>query len=1113
MSTGSIKDREINSKEDFVQKGSLDTAKTWCEECRKILGLGLAGEAKRMEQAVSGISKQLDKLNGIAAYGEGLEEKLEGFENEFKEAAYELEVLRAQYRELEALKKKASFLSSEEKNAKKNMDKKEQEIKNSIANLESLQTRSQKVVDDEKQRQKQVRDQIRSKPDGKQIVKTRESFGKELVKLRKISEFFAKNYDATTASDIAGAFEVLSQFNWLKIDTLVEAQFELTQIQQTILAWQATQKEFVEGKSKFQSSRKQAQTLMQRAEIALPPQDLVSGNPSSPGFLDRFSLGEQSALVKNWKLAGANVNSDFITQLDKKVKEAEGMYFVWEKIKMQSYVDIKASLEKLSLKQYQIVGLQKIADAVAIGDKGRDFVGAVNAFNLAETQAKQYVAAESHFLSKDLELGKEASRVTVLANQVTGDAQKFACGFQDLIYYLRARFKQELVLDPFAKNEVPTIQTIDALLLELKLAISEIDKKISDLSNPTKLQELTDEMASKKDIGPFVLDLKKSAEHATSSVDGYAGLRFDPVGDPSKIATWNEKITGAKTWIERRERDLAGEEAIVFDDAMKNHAMLKMGLETVIREAEQATTGSGQEIETARTELETQLNVLKKWLTAARLTTVREETWHAAAILEVEQIESILKTDNKTALLEKTTRVIELQGQCKNVVKDTSLGILIPQDDVMTYNALKELFDELIKKVKGKEVKSVLRALSERYAGKGGILVLALADLRNDGAGSMAVKKDKWTTRYRELKAEVETNVLGIYESLVKARKICEEKIKSLRDRINKELCNAIQKATGGKEVVLGANLPLMGKVNEAQGNLITADTKDRYDQVIKQLENINEEVTWALEDIAGGDVQRFVTDNSNAEEIKRQQIEQNLKLKAQYDLSKVAFQEARNKAKSSPNVDQQEFTRYVDLYKQAEKSFKKGTFGDAAKKMELVCRLMKLLADNPLGSQVTGRGQEHLKELNVRWGNAIETLNKSIGGLGDAIFDSCKVATEELDETQSGAILKKFDSKVSVPIKSELDPGAFQRELLVLQGAVPSKKEDRNKDEANKKKYREQALAKVRNYQRLLQKHPMYQTVMFQSNPWRKSNGTVNALDLMRAINDIDLNVQRGVG
>ncbi|MEQ1828626.1 MAG: hypothetical protein ABL921_21875, partial [Pirellula sp.] len=111
MSTGSIKDREVNSKEDFVQKGSLDLAKTWCEECRKILGLGLAGEAKRMDQAVSKISKQLNKLNGIAAYGEGLEEKLDGFEKEFKEAAYDLEILRAQYRDLEAIKKKAKFLS------------------------------------------------------------------------------------------------------------------------------------------------------------------------------------------------------------------------------------------------------------------------------------------------------------------------------------------------------------------------------------------------------------------------------------------------------------------------------------------------------------------------------------------------------------------------------------------------------------------------------------------------------------------------------------------------------------------------------------------------------------------------------------------------------------------------------------------------------------------------------------------------------------------------------------------------------------------------------------------------------------------------------------------
>ena len=740
--------------------------------------------------------------------------------------------------------------------------------------------------------------------------------------------------------------------------------------------------------------------------------------------------------------------------------------------------------------------------------------GQLEAAKLNQSEAA-YSDYESRLVtvSKDLELGKEASRVTILANKVTGEAQKFACGFPDQIYYLRARFKQELVIDPFGKNEVPSIQTIDELLSELKLAISDIEKKISDLANPTKLQELTDEMASKMDIKPFILDMKKSAVHAASSVEGYAGLRFDPVGDPSKIAAWNEKITGAKTWIVRREKDLAGEETIVFDDVMKNHAMLKTGLDTVIRESEQATNGSGIEIETARTELVTQLNLLKKWLTAARLTTVREETWHAAANLEVEQIESILKTDNKTAILEKTARVLELQGQCKNVVTDTSLGILIPQDDVMTYNALKELFDELIKKVKSKDVKSVLRALSERYAGKGGILVLALADLRNDGAGSMKAKKDKWTERYRELKAEVDTNVLGIYESLAKARKICEEKIKSLRDRINKDLCNAIQKGTGGKEVVLGANLPLMGKVNEAQGNLITADSMDRYDQVIKQLENIDEEVTWALEDIAGGDVQRFVSDNANAEEVKRQQIEQNLKLKAQYDLSKNAFEEAREKAKSSPNVDQQEFTRYVDLYKQAEKSFKKETFGDAAKKMELVCRLMRMLADNPLGSQVTGRGQEHLKELNVRWGNAIKTLNSSIGGLGDAILNSCKSATDELDESQSGAIRKKFDSTVSKPIESDLDPGAFQRELLVLQGAVPSKKVDRDKDEANKKKYREQALAKVRNYQRLLQKHPMYQTVMFQSNPWRKDNGTVNALDLMRAINDIDLNVQRGVG
>ena len=67
-------------------------------------------------------------------------------------------------------------------------------------------------------------------------------------------------------------------------------------------------------------------------------------------------------------------------------------------------------------------------------------------------------------------------------------------------------------------------------------------------------------------------------------------------------------------------------------------------------------------------------------------------------------------------------------------------------------------------------------------------------------------------------------------------------------------------------------------------------------------------------------------------------------------------------------------------------------------------------------------------------------------------------------------------------------------------------------KDRNYRKKIREQALVKVRRYRDVVSKDPAFTALMTESNPWSRSGGAVQGLDLMRALNDLDLNLQRSI-
>jgi len=91
---------------------------------------------------------------------------------------------------------------------------------------------------------------------------------------------------------------------------------------------------------------------------------------------------------------------------------------------------------------------------------------------------------------------------------------------------------------------------------------------------------------------------------------------------------------------------------------------------------------------------------------------------------------------------------------------------------------------------------------------------------------------------------------------------------------------------------------------------------------------------------------------------------------------------------------------------------------------------------------------------------------------------------------------------------EKELQPDIFQQELLVLQ-AEEAEGDAKQKDRENRKKYREQALAKVRRMRDIISRDPVFTSVMMSPNPFKTR---IDAIQVMRALNDLDLNLQRSV-
>lgn len=1105
MSVGTPQSVENTQKEQFQKKGTVEIAKNWCTHCRKVLGLGIGfTDSSEMESSIQKTVDGLDDLKSFAGFDESLKNILDGYSSEFMGLAFDLEVLRREYRQFEEQKEAAKFFSKDRENASANMKKKYEQIVLKAKELKALQGKIDTTVKNKESSVKLANAKIKQLPEGEDILKARKEFGKKLVLLRKLQESFAKNFDPTSAGEVGKKLNEFAKLDWTTVVSKKDADGHLQSIINAVSDAESVKLAHKKGKELYDASIEEYRKWMAVAETVVPVDKL---QPLLAGYV----AGVNGAGEKNWSLAGSKINATELGKLKLLLGPAQNNYDIWTRLRENDYATLKNQLEGLAPPQYRLIGLGNLANAVAVGEQTKDYAKAVSLLNKAIEEVQPCVDAGNSFIAGQLEVQKLASTVTMLANGVTGDAQKFAVGFVDAISQVVSSLHSDLVLTPFSKNAIPSVDEISKATLEAKNKLTEFQKQIESLSDPTTLQNLEEAYRKKRSVEPLVEQLSMGLEQAKKLARDYLAMNADPTIDTTKDTEWKKIFSDAALWLQRRENDFVLDNDLSYDEQSKTQKRHWDLVQQVIVDATQLTETATQQIDTLRGTLTKEIDLLGTWLKASRLTTLREETWHAAANEELKGFQAIVQTDNKSAMNEAIARIEVLKDQCKNLIKDTGMNILIPQDSFIQYDLLKERLQAMIKRLAEKDLLATMRKGAEIYGGKQGIVASTLQELRNDGAGSMVRTFTTWSKKIVGLEAEVKREVFDKYEALKGSKKLCLEKITTIRERIMGELCKKIKEASG--KTISGLNLELYGRLTEVQGGAIAADSKERFDQLIRLLDEINKEIDWAIEDTANGLFKDFIDQDKKGEELQQKLQSENAGLRGRYEIALSEFEKAKAIASKSPEVDEGEFKRYVDAAKAAKGAYKNKNLAEAAKRMELASRMMKGLAKNPKGSQVTGRGQENLSQLNARWRKGIETLEGSLGNLSKAISQSLTEASDEFTADQGRNVQSKFNEQVVTRVLSDFDAQAFERGLLVLQAPAPKDKAAQEKDLANKKKYRESLLAISRRYQDFIQKNPANNRIFFQPNPWQKENGFINAVELMRAINDINLNVERGVG
>jgi hypothetical protein len=189
------------------------------------------------------------------------------------------------------------------------------------------------------------------------------------------------------------------------------------------------------------------------------------------------------------------------------------------------------------------------------------------------------------------------------------------------------------------------------------------------------------------------------------------------------------------------------------------------------------------------------------------------------------------------------------------------------------------------------------------------------------------------------------------------------------------------------------------------------------------------------------------------------------------------------------------------DLISDAKKTAKEKDFVAAGQQAAYALKMANELAADPLGSNMTGRGREQLKKLAERWRNALKQVDTHFKTLAGNVDAACK----KDNRPQVLAAAQKFKDMFKKRFTDRFKEDAFDHALIMLQGEPPTDEGAKEKDRAMKKKFREEALKVVRDIRKQLTSDPF-----LDSLTGRTPFGSLHFVPLVRALDDIDLNVQR---
>ncbi|ADB16516.1 hypothetical protein Psta_1842 [Pirellula staleyi DSM 6068] len=1075
---------------------TVATAYKWCVEARKILAMKIVGTGDRskLKNAATLGKDKLEKLEQLT-FGD-LTPEMQDLQDRYVNLAWDMQVISKEYAAqelfLKELKERQPTIAIKQqtkeekklweapiKQAEAHLEKLREKMKLQTVELENVGQELSTEVDKKELERKRSKESLKGKKVELKICEDAEALlakGMELVKS-------FGNYDADTAKIITEAYLPFKKLDWYAASDRAAQKEKLAELN---AKWTLTKNAYDKGEGIYNKHKKDARALIVSIEEMLPETDRRD-------LINAYYTGQDAALRLQWNVAGAQVNELFVAELRKRLASVESNYRGWQELRTNQYNKIKTELAAITDGPFMNMALAKLADVIATTERTKDYATGISQFDEAQTEAREVLKAFNIINPKAAEFLAAKEEVQRIVDGLAGQNQSFALTFRDDFNKLYEEFLK-------AKN-VATSGEANSLISTFEGKFTDLKNKVLDCQDDLKVAGMQKDIDDSEDLSKFVKPLAAKIKAAADAVFTYQGLDFDPVGDKALINGWNVKVNEARAVLQLIQDAVVENDSSMYATHKQNYLDKSAPLDDVINDATTRATTATNAVPNERLTLENNIKALQKLLKVERWLTFREATWHIDASEELKKIELNAKADSVGVLRDLNARVIEMTREAEEAFKYYSDRIN-PRAPKTDYGKLKDLLSALFKAINVKELKKTLTQEHGKLLER---LTEAKDGISKDGPGTMSKNYTKWETLITGELTTAKNELLALLDKIKSQRSLLVKKAEKIMADVAGEYCTTLLRVSN--ETISATNVPIYQQAKDLLQQISAGESEEALKIADKQLIALAEELQFAIEDAAQGTGNELLDESKKNAKKEKEKFDAEQKLKGEYDDTKLLYGPLKEKLKKSSGIDKTELSRIDSLAKEAAKMYKKKDIAGARRSMVLAYQLALQLDKDPLASQTTDRGKKHLKELNPRWTNGIKTLLDSLGGLEKAIEKSA----DGTPDVTPADITRTFNTKVTTRMKDQLDPAAFQQELLVLASDSPGGKK-KEADLAKKRKLREQALAKLRRYRDMVQKGPLFRSVIMENNPWSRDGGSVLGLPLLRAINDLDLNLQRAV-